>query len=422
MIFKKLFQAISILIVIFFTSQSVTAQVYNLDNAITSPDSVSQLYVELSTSNSKIVSTLFSKLSKLESLQIRGMTNENIFTLNEIKKVRSITFIDLEEVSFYQFFESLEKISTLEELIFVNCQIENVEYYISILSNIRKLEIRKCDNVNYNKIVDVTSKLKNLTNLSFPMNELSDLPQEIKKLKQVSVFDISNNSLETLPLEISEMSNLDTLYANGNLFIDPITALTPLKKLHLKYLTIDALIVDEITMSELQKLLPNTTIIAVPGELTIDKLLPDSLVISSKNNNSQSENQGYGEFQLEKTSLKVFSDAYSHYKWFFEPRFPFTEIDSLTFDERFESLDYINCILKKTLNRSYYTRYMYFYSKKKKDKNINLGNLCFTLKKSKEFGYYFIIDLGSKNNTGEYSSSYPELEVLANINGGIRVI
>jgi hypothetical protein len=383
------------------------------DRAVGSPEMVVTMNLDFSNDNSNNIVSLFPKLTNLTDVQITGMTNLDIAALKELKSVAKLTFYNLEEIDVTQLITQLSTLNNLTELVFQNCQLKELPAGFVDLTRLRKLTITQDEELDVKSVTAVVAKLPNLVTLRIFGNELQSLPPQISAMKQVRMLDISNNNLDNIPSEIAGMSSLDTLYADGNVFIDPIVALSRLKNLKLKYLTIDSLIADATTMITLQKLLPKTKIVAIAGITNQSVQLPDSITMRAMNTSKVPDEDTsvfVGQFQTEKTSLKVYSEAYTHYTVYF-PKSNAIPYDSLLFDQRFESLDYINNISKVRNDRGIFVRTFMNDDKKR----INSGSISFMFNKSKKSGPYFVLDDANVEKSWFYNNNYKELKAYSNV-------
>jgi len=403
------------LLVFILTISSVLdgrAQMNNYSQALNSPDSVVTLKIDFSDENSSNMIALFPKFTNLTEVRITGLTNLDLVALKELKPVVKLTFCNLEEVDIAQLITQLSTLNNLSELVFQNCQLKELPVNFASLTRLKKLAIKQNEELDLKSVATVIAKMPNLGTLDIQENELQSLPIQIKMLNQVRVLDLSNNNLNDIPAEIDGMTSLDTVYADGNIFMDPINTFSRLKNLNLKYLTVDSLIADATTMITLQKLLPKTKIVAIAGVTIPSVSLPDSLTISAVKPVGTPEDSAVfvGQFQTEKTNLKVYSDAYTQYVPFFAQPYA-VPFDSLLFDQRFESLNYIN-----NINRVRNPRGGFVGTRINGDKKrINSGSISILCKKSKKSGPYFVFDESDLEKSRFYNISYKELTAYNNV-------
>lgn len=383
------------------------------DRAVASPEMVVTMNIDFSNDNSRNIASLFPKFTNLTDVQITGMTNLDIEALKELKSVAKLTFYNLEEIDIAQLITQLSTLYNLTELVFQNCQFKELPAGFADLTRLRKLTITQDEELDVKSMTAVVAKMPNLVTLRISGNELQSLPPQISAMKQVRTLDISNNNLDNIPSEIAGMSSLDTLYADGNVFVDPIVALSRLKNLKLKYLTVDSLIADATTMITLQKLLPKTKIVAIAGITNQPVQLPDSISMRATNTfkvPDEDTSVFVGQFQTEKTNLKVYSEAYTYYTVYF-PMSNAVPYDSLLFDQRFESLDYINNVSKIRNDRGFFVLTVMNNDKKR----INSGSISFLFKKSKKSGPYFVLDDSNIDKSWFYNNNYKELKAYSNV-------
>jgi Leucine-rich repeat (LRR) protein len=103
------------------------------------------------------------------------------------------------------------------------------------------------------------------------LNKISEIPKDIEKLRRLRLLSLFYNDLRALPKEISKLEKLDTLDISFNEHLRIVAELETLKKMHwLKYLNVVATNVDQRSIEELRKSLPNTKIDAKVEDLMIE--------------------------------------------------------------------------------------------------------------------------------------------------------
>jgi hypothetical protein len=327
--------------------------------------------------------------------------------------VVQLTFCNLEAVDVARLVTQLFPLENLSELVFQNCQIKELPAELAGLVRLRKLVVRQNDELDLTSGAAVIAKMSGLTALDIGENDWVSLPAQIKVMKQIRVLNLSGNNLNDIPAEIDGMTALDTLYTHGNVFVDPIGAFSRLKTLNLKCLTVDSLIADATTLITLQKLLPKTKIVAVAGVANPIAQLPDSMAVSAVRAfkmPAEDTTLFVGQFQTEKTNLKVYSDAYTQYASFFIETYE-VPFDSLLFDQRFESLNYVNNLNRLRNPRNGFVGTVIAGDKKR----INSGSISLLYKKDKKSGPYFVFDESNVEKSRFYNISYKELTAYNNV-------
>jgi Leucine-rich repeat (LRR) protein len=169
----KRFFVISILLFLFCTASTVTAQVLN---------DTTYIYRSIA--------------SAME-------TPDKVFRLNLIKKQYS------------SFPQEIFQFINLQELDLSKNKITNIPKDIEKLKHLRKL------NLSYNKLDSLPNEIGNLPDLVYlglNRNKIEELPVSIGNLENLEVLELWDNELYTIPDEIGNLKKLKILELRGILF------------------------------------------------------------------------------------------------------------------------------------------------------------------------------------------------------------
>lgn len=316
-----------------------------IEEARKNPDSVVCLYLDLNTDDIRGIPQLVRKTVNLKKVWIYGLSDTTLSVLNEFKNITSLTISDAIDINLNYLVSTLKNLVYLDEIVFDGNQFQRLPSDFTKLSQIRKIIITDNEDLDIENTVEILAQMPNLTYVGLPINQLLDLPDNIGKLNQIAVLDISNNYLDNLPGAMGKLKSLDTLNVEGNVLINPVDDLKSMRKLKIRYLTVDESLDNE-TLDKLKKIFPKSTIESRPAIINPPKsdqvpVTTDSVVFEPPKTPEVDTTTIYGEFKVEKTSFKVYSDAYTHYADIFLKNEP-PPFDSTLFDQRFESLKYRN--------------------------------------------------------------------------------
>jgi hypothetical protein len=210
------------------------------------------------------------------------------------------------------------------------------------MQNLNKLVIKNNENFNLEHSILFISHLPNLKNLTIPVNQLDDLPENISLLKNLEVLDLSDNQLTDLPKEMSEMDSLKVLNIEKNIFINPVKTLEKLKGLNIRYISYDPVITDK-DREKLKKIFPKADIVEIVD--TTDNGADLSDATGSVNTGSEEQDTASNEFTkiiVDGAHFQALSDAYLHYPVVFDRQNFKNTFDSLLFEERYMDTTYAN--------------------------------------------------------------------------------
>jgi Leucine-rich repeat (LRR) protein len=163
------------------------------------------------------------------------------------------------ELIYNELFIHLSRQPALQSLSLEYNKLDKLPTEISQLKQLQQLSI------THNPGMDMESGLNTLSNLdlqylSLADNEMEELPEAIAQLKNLKTLDLSGNLLETLPRSMGKLQYLDSLALHDNIFDDlsgELQTIASLKKL--RHVSIDDDI-DEKTIAQLRKKLPQANI------------------------------------------------------------------------------------------------------------------------------------------------------------------
>jgi hypothetical protein len=385
-----------VIVLISIISSTIYAQSnpkeYTLKDALKSPTLVEILKIDLLVDDLAKIKEISPKFIRINHLIINGLTDSSVDLFNYFKSLKKITINNSSEINYENLISQLLKTNNLEQLTFDECEIHKLPENFSKLITLNKLIISQSEDLDLKQVFNVLTQMPNLRQLGLPENGITSIPLNIKNLKQIKTLDLRNNYISNIPQELNKLSLLDSLFIEGNFLNTAIEDFKKAKMLNLKYLSLDSLI-DKESFTELQQILPKTKIViksGLSGNTNQDfATLPDSVTINSKTKENKETPITYGQFQLEKTNLKIYSNAYR----FYDPTFSDVKIptyDSLLFDQRFESFNYINNFRKRS--------FFFFF-------------LNFILDKVKKSGICFKFDDTDGAIQRNYSMDYNELTV-----------
>jgi Leucine-rich repeat (LRR) protein len=162
---------------------------------------------------------------------------------------------------------------------------------LSKLTGLETIEIIGC---NISEFPTFILKLKNLTELNLQGNLLTTLPSEIAQMQSLRILDCMGNDLHALPVEIGQLKNLELLDASWNLLRslpEEIAGLVELKVLKLMYNRIATLPLGTRNLKKLQTL-------DLQGNL-----LPDSLGVIKYINEPETILDYYFNYEPKKLNL-----------------------------------------------------------------------------------------------------------------------
>lgn len=292
---------------------------------------------------------VFTNLSELHLKNYSATYDNNMWT--GFTALNSLEISDSPNLNFRVLFRQLGEQKKLRQLRLSGKFNENVPSNIELLSSLNHFEITNNPGLNVQEMLDNLSALPELQTLSLSQNYMDELGQSIGKLANLRVLDISINNLTKLPREMSRLKHLKSINMLGNKIANPVQTLRQIEELNLTDLSIDQTIPREELM-ELYDLFPNATIYLVTefGNKVIlnnDDKVSGDLIASSGGGMGVKSNKGqsitYGKFNVGQKKKKLIrSESYLYFRDVAEEIHKPFEFDSLSFDDRFHSLDYVN--------------------------------------------------------------------------------
>lgn len=154
--------------------------------------------------------------------------SDSISLLSNLKK------LDIRGLSFFNFNTlpmGLKKLEYLEELnISSNVDLfrDSFPEVLFHLPNLKRLDLSSCYISNFPSQL---KKSKNITHLYLHNNQLEEVPAFIFSLRELEVLNISNNKLKTIPLPLTQLNKLQNLDLSRNDIADLPNEIANLSKL-----------------------------------------------------------------------------------------------------------------------------------------------------------------------------------------------
>lgn len=324
----------------------------DLKEAVKTPTSIEYLHLDCTTDNCEKAFEDIAQYNNLKGLYISNYKGKDIGKkIVALSQLKAITIEKSPKLNLSRLFTNLKNIRTLTDLSIKYNDLVRIPQNISLLTNLKSINISDNNNLDLEKTIERIAILKNLESVYLPVNSISELPDNIGQLTNIKTLDISNNYLEGLPEGIGKLRNLEEISIEGNLIQSPSSSLKKIQSINLKYVSLD----DELTEKErkrLAELFPNTKIKEIDAETSLDEKIENNLTNKSdpiKNDAleikidtpspKKDNNVIFGELNIEKKGLKVYSQAYAHYAKVFQIK-RFSTFDSTMFEERFLDTTY----------------------------------------------------------------------------------
>jgi hypothetical protein len=206
---------------------------------------------------------LFNALSKCASLKEIELTFNEIKTIPAsvagLKNLEKLIIWGSTSLDYASLFKELSKLQKLKTLELNSNELSNIPSEIKTLKNLESFTITDNEGVNYPDLIEKLSVLPALNDLSLEVNSITELPSNIIKLKNLKKLNISNNYISGFPDKMQELNNLDSLQADGNLFVNYVDEFNKLKGINISYLSIDGTLTEE-EKAELLKLFPKAKV------------------------------------------------------------------------------------------------------------------------------------------------------------------
>lgn len=337
----------------------------NYSEASQDPAQAHCVYIDCHNDNCDEFLSRLEEYSALHTLEIINMEKDYFpKDLSMMKQLNTIILTQSPSLNYSILFRKFAAAPALKELVLDNNGITVLPKSILLLTQLKKLVIRNNEDFNVEKSILQLNKLGNLKELSLPVNQIGDLPDNIGLLKQLEVLDLSDNQLADLPGGMSDMDSLEVLKIEKNVFINPLKTFEKLKGLNIRYLSMDVGL-NEKDRERLNKIFPKAEIVEVIDTSIIEDAefeesfpVADTLAIDTSDVEFRTINVDGAKFQ-------VLSDAYLHYPAIFDnPGFKST-FDSLLFEERYLDTSYSN-VWKIQPWKSYDNIRLYYYKDSEK--------------------------------------------------------
>jgi hypothetical protein len=327
----------------------------DLNDALKNPEKVFYLSLDCDDYDDSLFYKNIRRFKNLEVFSISNCRGDNIS--NKISSLRNLQRLYItsatSEIDFAKLFNYLSTLTSLKTLSINDCGLKTCPKEIQKLKSLQTLIITDNDEFDTKLLIKYISKLPKLQKLALPINQITDLPENIGMLTQIEVLDLSNNWLTDLPDEIGEMKNLENLDISGNIIISPLSALDKLKSLNIRTLNMDKGLTDEEKV-KLSKLFPNASITEITKDpvADVDSIAANIPVIDTASVAKDSVNEDvappnndtihYGTFNIQKDQFKILSPAYLYFAKIFNNSLYKNTFDSTLFDERYLDTGYVN--------------------------------------------------------------------------------
>jgi hypothetical protein len=280
--------------------------------------------------------------SNLNSLEIANLNRDNFpRDLSNFKELQTITFTQCPGINYNSLIRKLATLPGLKKLVFDNDGLTVIPKSIPLLAGLYHLVIRNNENFDVERSIALISHLQNLKNLSLPVNQISDLPENIGMLDHLEMLDLSDNQLTDLPNNVKNMDSLEVLNIEKNVLINPLQTLEKLKGLNIRYVSMDVSLNDK-DREKLKKIFPKAEIREVVDTSSVeDDSFPDDYFGLDSLGTDTSELE-YRTILVDGAKFQVLSDAYLHYPAIFERENFKSTFDSLLFEERYLDTNYCN--------------------------------------------------------------------------------
>jgi hypothetical protein len=206
---------------------------------------------------------LFSALAKIKSIAEIELTFNEIHhvpaSIASFKNLKTLIIWGSPDLNYAELFRSLGSLGNLSALELNGNSLASVPAEIKELSQLTSFSISDNENVDYPDLMEKLSGLPKLKDLSLEVNAITQLPANIIKLKNLSKLNISNNYISSFPDKISELGKLDSLQAEGNLFVNYVDEYNKLKGINISYISVDGGLTEE-EKAELFKLFPKAKV------------------------------------------------------------------------------------------------------------------------------------------------------------------
>jgi hypothetical protein len=206
---------------------------------------------------------LFSTLSKIGGLKEIELTFNDIknipASISQIKNLEKLIIWGSAELDYPALFKDLSKLEKLEALELNSNELTTVPQEVCSLKKLESFTITDNETTNYSDLIEKLSALPLLSDLSLEVNSITELPANIIKLKDLTKLNISNNYISSLPQDMNKLDKLDSLQADGNLFVNYVDEFNKLKGINISYLSLDGKLTEE-EKAELLKLFPKAKV------------------------------------------------------------------------------------------------------------------------------------------------------------------
>jgi len=247
-------------------------------------------------------------------------------TIKQNKQLRVISVVGNRQLDYDDLFKKLSGLDSLQKISLVDNKLREIPHSFKKIKGLKQLHISGNEGLDYKSLV-ASLKETDIEELSIPLNSLSDIPAEIKELSELKVLDIRKNFISELPDDIKSLKKLETFKSEENIFLNVNEELSKLKGLNIKYLSFDDVKDDE--LNEIQSVFPN----AIIKKKEMEGGMEDNI----KELAPSIEGKDFSVVQLEGGECDL---AIKQYNGLFLGKNNYTNIDSLGFYERLNSVKY----------------------------------------------------------------------------------
>jgi len=171
----------------------------------------------------------------LRNLRCIRFSNNAITKVPKVPKEINNWGITLETIIFHKnpgLCELPKELSTLSNLKYIDLGKCDFEKFPKVLFSLEKLKYIELSGNKIKKIPRIIGFLTNLKFLYLRDNFITELPSEIGKLKRLIEFRLSRNQIVRLPKEINQLTSLEILYLDENRLIEIPKGMTCLTNIH----------------------------------------------------------------------------------------------------------------------------------------------------------------------------------------------
>ena len=205
--------------------------------------------------------------------------------------------------------------------------------------------------LDLSETLDVIKTISTIRKLGLPVSQLSELPDKIGEIKSLRELDLTNNNLTDLPESISNLDSLEVLKLEKNIIVYPEGTYEKLKRLNIKYLSIDKGLNDD-ELEKLKSMFPDAKIEETDRSVFDQQRMEEEMqhlkdsirneILEARLEEKDSVEDSVVVFIKPSSEFEVYSLAYLHFADIFDKIPQERDFDSLLFDERYHDTNYYN--------------------------------------------------------------------------------